>query len=144
MDYRTINTVASNRQKYILGLSTSVVIFITITTLTLSISFSQVRKNVSSNNTVQRMNLTECKKAEGLSLSKYVKVSACLYQNRPVVDIRTFINGKATIIGVGLTLNEWNRLKSNIHVIDDTLKSRKPHTLNVNDDNTSGLDMEHV
>lgn len=67
------------------------------------------------------MNNTLCDFIQSFSISGNVYVSICLYQETFRIDLRFFINKKATIKGLHLTTEQWQRLIKIIPIINNVL-----------------------
>lgn len=70
--------------------------------------------NMNTNNTL-------CDFIQSFSISGNVYVFICLYQETFRIDLRFFINKKATIKGLHLTTEQWQRLVKIIPIINNVL-----------------------
>lgn len=73
------------------------------------------------NITTVNMNNTLCDFIQSFSISGNVYVSICLYQETFRIDLRFFINKKASIKGLHLTTEQWKRLIKIISIINNVL-----------------------
>lgn len=119
---------AKYRRNYVVGglVITVSLAVIVVTSVTLSVDRSCSCNGVSPppNISVALTNITTCAEAVGLPLGKNVRVTACMYLNTPRIDIRKFVNGKPTRIGIGLEIDQWIALKEQMQTIDRLLKTR--------------------
>ncbi len=67
---------------------------------------------------VRTLNLTSCGFAKQYSLGGNTHATACVQNGDAIVDIRKFLNGTATIIGISLDLRQWRTLKRLTSLID--------------------------
>ena len=67
-------------------------------------------------------NETLCDYMKQFPLPEDYYVTVCLYQKTVRIDFRKFINGKPTILGFYLKLNQWNYLKRLQKYIDLSIK----------------------
>ena len=70
----------------------------------------------------EQWNSTLCGYIKQFRLPEEYYVTVCLYQKTVRIDFRKFINGKPTIQGFYLNVNQWNYLKRLQKYIDLSIK----------------------
>lgn len=70
----------------------------------------------------EQWNSTLCDYMKQFPLPEEYFITVCLYQKTVRIDFRKFINGKPTILGFYLKLNQWNYLKRLQKYIDLSIK----------------------
>ena len=70
---------------------------------------------------------TACKEENVYSLGVGVYLSICNYKNHTVVDIRKFTGNSRigitpTIVGIGLNIDQWAKIKTYTNIIDQTVR----------------------
>ncbi|MES9880678.1 MAG: hypothetical protein ABW185_07335 [Sedimenticola sp.] len=63
-------------------------------------------------------NQTACMYVKQFALSRNMRVTVCNQGSEIIVDMRRFINGTSTIIGLPLQLRQWSKLKQLTPLID--------------------------
>jgi len=66
-------------------------------------------------------NRTLCTPMRQIEVDDGLRTTVCLYQNSLRVDLRYFVNGKATIQGIALNYLQWTKLKSKRRLIDTAI-----------------------
>lgn len=75
----------------------------------------------------QDLNQTACVYVEKFYLRGNQYMTVCNQQGYVETDIRKFINGSATIIGVNLNLQQWNTLKQYSGSIDTAITEARTY-----------------
>ena len=66
-------------------------------------------------------NTSLCDFAKSFPISRQVYVTVCLYNKAIRIDLRLFLNHKATIKGIYLTTSQWKRLLAIVPFINGVL-----------------------
>lgn len=77
-------------------------------------------------------NQTACLYVKQFTLARNMRVTVCNQHSEIIVDIRRFINGTSTIIGIPLHLHQWLTLKQLTPLIDRAIAEARTFWKNVN------------
>lgn len=78
------------------------------------------------------MNHTACIYVKQFVIGGNVRVTVCNRgSNTIVVDVRRFINGTSTILGIPIDVQQWRRLKQTVPLIDKAIDDAKTYWSNL-------------
>jgi len=113
---------------------TLVILLITLTAIILVVEDSRINAKVyelvnrlmnDSDQTPTQFNSSACILSDHFDLTDGVWLTVCRLDEVSIIDIRRFIGGEASILGIPLSLKQWESLKLTMDEIDVAVTSTK-------------------